>query len=214
MGEAKRRKQWAEQFTEQIRMADLPRISSALRRLTTSASSKFGGDCYIHSALGQAILTKLGVESELCVGYAAWRCGQQSDCVMLHAPLPNMPPQPGAVAYHVWLSLKNNYLLDFSLHTVPEKFKQLDQLDGGNTIVEWIVDYLYEPLTRISPLGKVIQGEAGGLFYYEQNELLRDQVLSAAEPVDEEDLAIAWTLYQNPDVKVFGPNDVMRQGRI
>lgn len=213
MGEAKRRKAWAEQFNKQIEAADLPRISSALRRLTTASSEKFGGDCYVHSALGQAILAKLGIESELCVGYCALRCGSQSDCVLLHAPSPNMPQQPGAVAYHVWLTLADRYLLDFSLHTVPEKFRQLDKMDGGKTLMEWQIDYLFEPLSRISPLKKVIQGHSGGLFYYEQNEALQEKILSAAEPLDQEDLELAWMLYQNPDIVVFGPNDVVRQER-
>ncbi len=215
MGEAKRRKAWAEQFAEQIRIADLPRVSSALRRLATAASLQRGGDCYVHAALGQAILAKLGIKSDLAAGWSAWRCGSQSDCVMLHAPLPDMPSQPGAVAFHVWLVLENKYILDFTTYSIVNKFIKLDQMDGGKTVVEWAPEYLYEPLSRMSTLGQVIQGEAGGLFYYERNEALQEKIISAAEPLDQDDLEIAWTLYQNPDMVVFGPNDVMRsEGKV
>lgn len=50
---------------------DLPRVSSALRRLATAASGNFGSDCFVHAAIAQKILARLGVESELVVGYAA-----------------------------------------------------------------------------------------------------------------------------------------------
>ena len=98
-----------------IRETDLSQISSTLRRFAIAASGNFGSDCYIHAAIAQTILAQLGVASKLVVGYAAWRIGNGDGDVILHAPLPNMPPQPGGVAYHMWVEVDNN-IIDFTTY--------------------------------------------------------------------------------------------------
>ena len=68
-------------------LPELQRISSALRRLATAASRNHGSDCYIHSALAQVMLARLGIESKLVAGYAGWRLGNGDSDMVLHAPL-------------------------------------------------------------------------------------------------------------------------------
>jgi len=116
MGEARRRAQAREQMNNSIAQADIPRLAAAIRKLTAAASSHVGSDCYIHAALGQAILARLGVETTIVAGYAAFRVGNGSGDVILHAPNSGMIPQPGALAYHVWLELNGNKLLDLTMH--------------------------------------------------------------------------------------------------
>ena len=115
---------------------DLRRISSALRRLATAASGNLGSDCYIHAAIAQEILNRLGVSSKLVAGYAAWRVGNGDGDVILHAPMPNMPSQPGSVAYHMWLEV-GKHLIDFTTYQLRHKAIQRDKLDGGTTTVTW-----------------------------------------------------------------------------
>jgi hypothetical protein len=185
---------------------DLPRISSALRRLATAASGNLGSDCYIHAAIAQGMLNRLGVTSKLVAGYAAWRVGNGDGDVILHAPLPHMPPQPEAVAYHVWLEA-GNHLIDFTTYQLRRKALQMDKLDGGRTTVKWCPDYLFVPNKSVSPLLKVIQLRAG-LYHYVRVPVLEDKIITAAPSLDEDDVAAAWLLYQNLGLRVFGPNNM------
>ena len=189
----------------------LPRISSALRRLAMAASGNLGSDCYIHAAIAQEMLTSLGVASKLVAGYAAWRVGSGDGDVIIHSPLPHMPPQPGAIAYHVWLEAEN-HLIDFTTYQLRRKATQLDKLDGGSTTVTWCPEYLAVPKKSVSPLQAVIQLRAG-MFFYQQDTAIENVIISAAQPLDDDDVNNAWLLYQNPELCVFGPNN-MRAGII
>lgn len=186
-------------------LPELQRISSALRRLTTAASQNHGSDCYIHSALAQDMLARLGVESKLVVGHAGWRVGNGDSDMVLHAPLPNMVPQPG-IPYHVWLEL-DGHILDFTTYQLRLKAAQMDVLDGGKTNVIWCPDFLFALKKSISTLGSVIQKRAG-MYYYERETELETRVIAASSPLDEDDLATAWLLYQNQSLQVFGPRNM------
>lgn len=186
-------------------LPELQRISSALRRLTTAASQHHGSDCYIHSALAQVMLAGLGIESKLVAGYAGWRVGNGDSDMVLHAPLPNMVPQPG-IPYHVWLEL-DGHILDFTTYQLRLKAAQMDELDGGKTNVVWCPDFLFAPKKSISPLNRVIQKRAG-MFYYERETEIEARVIAASSPLDEDDLATAWLLYQNQGIQVFGPRNM------
>jgi hypothetical protein len=189
----------------------LPRISSALRRLATAASGNLGSDCYIHAAIAQEMLNRLGVMTKLVVGYAAWRVGSGDGDVIIHSPLPHMPPQPGAIAYHVWLEVEN-HLIDFTTYQLRRKAAQMDKLDGGSTTVTWCPDYLFVPRKSVSPLHAVIQLHAG-MFFYQQDMAIDKVIISAAQPLDGDDINNAWLLYHNQELRIFGPNN-MRTGII
>lgn len=185
---------------------DLPRISSALRRLAIAASGNLGSDCYIHAAIAQTMLARLGVSSKLVAGYAAWRVGNGDGDVILHAPLPNMPSQPGSVAYHMWLEV-GNHLIDFTTYQLRYKALQMDKLDGGRTNVTWCPDYLAVPIKSISPLHAVIQLRAGK-FFYKQDRAIENVIISAAQPLDGNDINTAWMLFHNQELRIFGPNNM------
>lgn len=187
-----------------IKFKQIRAVSSALRRLATAASGNLGSDCYIHAAIAQKILYRLGVESKLVVGYAAWRVGGGDSDVILHAPLPDMPVQDGAAPYHVWLEVGNK-ILDFTTYQLKAKAAHMDMLDGGKTDVAWCPDYLFVPKSSVSPIQKVIQLRAG-LYCYARNTALEAKIIFAATPADEADVSTAWLLYQNPEMNVFGPN--------
>jgi hypothetical protein len=185
---------------------DLPRISSALRRLATAASGNLGSDCYIHAAIAQEILNRLGVSSKLVAGYAAWRVGSGDGDVILHAQLPHMLPQPGSVAYHMWLEV-GNHLIDFTTYQLRHKALQMDRLDGGSTTVKWCPDYLAVPKKSVSTLRAVIQLRAG-MYFYKQDMAIENLIISAARPLDDDDMNAAWLLYLNQELCVFGPNNM------
>ena len=198
-------------LTQQISAATpdtdvLTRISSALRRLATAASGNFGSDCYVHAAIAQALLARLGVESRLVGGFAAWRVGNGNSDVIMHAPMPNMPPQPNAVAYHVWLEVGGN-ILDFTTYQLRAKAAYLDALDGGSTNVTWNPDFLFVRKSAVSPIQRVIRLHAG-LYSYTRKPDIEVRIIAAASPLDANDVETAWLLYQNQELTVFGPNQI------
>jgi len=134
MGEAKRRAEARKKQEEILQLVDFPRLAEALRKLATAASGNLGADCYIHTAIAQAILLRLGVNAKVVVGYAAWRVGPGDADVILHAPVPGMVAQFGGLAYHAWLEIGYN-IVDFTTYSLREKARQLDKLDGGHTAV-------------------------------------------------------------------------------
>lgn len=191
---------------EILGQVDLSRLSSAIRRLATAASERFGSDCYIHAALAQAILARLGVESTVVAGYAIFRVGPGNSDIIMHAPSPGMIPQPVGITYHAWLEI-GDYILDITTYQIPAKCAQLDELDGGTTVATWYPDYLFVPRRSISLMHDVIQLTAG-LYRYEQNTEVEAIILRDVLELDEEDIETVWFLYLNQDIKVFGPNSM------
>ncbi len=126
--------------------------------------------------------------------------------VILHAPVPGMPLQPGAVAYHAWLEAFG-HIIDFTTYSLRTKAAQLDVLDGGTTSVTWCPDFLFVPKTAVSPMRDVIQLRAG-MFHYLRVTALEAKIIAAAHPLDQDDVENAWLLYQNQDIQVFGPNNM------
>lgn len=193
-------------------LPELQRVSSALRRLATAASANLGSDCYIHAAIGQQLLNRLGIATTIVAGFAAWRIGNGDGDVILHAPNPGMPTQPGGVAYHVWLEF-DNCILDFTTYQLRFKAAQLDALDGQTTTVKWCPDFLYAPRSSISSIKRVIQKKAG-LFCYNRDPGTEALIFSTAPTLDAEDVETAWLLYQNQELQVFGPNHSKTEGTI
>ena len=181
----------------------LSHISSALRRLATAASSQFGSDCYLHSALAQNLLAHLGYESKLTAGYAAWRVNIFDPDIVIHAPLPDTPSQSDGFPYHMWLEI-NGRILDFATYQLAHKINFLNQIDGGATDCIWCPDFLFVSKKTISSLRDVIQLHTG-MYFYQRVPELEAQLLAALTPLDEEDVAYAWLLYRNQEIKVFGP---------
>lgn len=207
MGEAKRRAAALVKQEESLATVDIPRLAAAIRKLATAASGNLGSDCYIHSAIAQAVLGRLGVEAKLVVGHAAFRVGDGDSDVITHAPTPGMIPQPGGIAYHVWLQI-GSFLLDLTTYQLRRKAAQLDQLDGGNTTVTWCPDVLWVPFRSVSTLRDVIHLDAG-LYYYREVPSLAAIIVSKAPALDPADVEAAWMLYQNEDMLVCGPNDTI-----
>lgn len=207
MGQAKLR-----QAAANNRIPDevLSKLSNALKKLCLAASERYGSDCAGHAVLAQAFLKKLGYTTSLEAGYAAWRVGNGDSDVILHAPMPNMPAQPGAIAFHAWLK-SGEYILDFTTYQLLDKAVQLDALDGGKTQVDWCPDYLYTNIRDLKPLQDVVQLETG-MYFYQKDAKVHALVAGAITPADETELFALQNIYDNPDVFVHGPSGNSEQG--
>ena len=206
MGEAKRRAEARKKQEEALEKVDIPRLAGAIRKLAIAASDKFGADCYVHAAIAQAVLARLGVEASLVVGYAAWRVGEGDSDIIMHAPAPNMVDQPGGVIYHVWLEIGDK-ILDLTTYQLAEKARQLDLLDGGCTTVNWCPEFLFVDRDSRSKLRDVIH-LGTGLYYYEERPEVAKRIIAEAPELDLMDVGAAWLLYQNDTIQAFGPNMV------
>ena len=208
MGEAKRRQIERKKMDEAIGKVDFGRVASAVQRLTRAASANYGSDCTLQSMLAQSILTRLGVKSDICVGFVAWRVGDGDGDVISHLPVPGYEPSnPRELPFHTWLTVGNNI---FDVTTdMEEKAARLDALDGGKTTVDWTPPYLLLPYDQVATYKDVAQKQAG-LAYYERDAKLERLVLSEANStsLDPDDVDRVWLLYENPDIKTFGPNDL------
>lgn len=182
-------------------------VGVALRKMAQAASSHLGGDCFLHAALGQALLAEKGVPSEIAAGYAAWRTGESDGSVIAHTRQVKgyLPEGKQGFAYHAWL-LVPGHIVDFTTYQLKAKALELDALDGGHTEVDWCPPMLLAPIAEVRSYREVAQGHAG-LFYYERD-LSMEPKLARMFSMDPEDLQIAKLILANPDVAVLGPNQM------
>jgi hypothetical protein len=215
MGEAKRRRMAADARKAELALA-VGRVGSALRRLATAASGQFGSDCYVHAALGHQLLADLGIEARIEVGEAAWRVGSGDGDVIAHTPRvqgfapENMPPDKQALAYHAWLVVDGN-IVDFTTYQFERKARELDAADGGHTTVTWRPEALILPVGLVLSYRQVAQAPKPGVAFYDAHPDLL-QLMAAQFELQAADLAVARLLLTNPEMNVFGPNDVRDAG--
>lgn len=207
MGEAKRRRDAAKQVDAGL-VSELERVASAVRRLCTAASGKFGADCILHARLAQALLARRAISSSVIAGFAAWRVGDGDGDVIVHAPVAGMPPPKSEreLPFHAWVEV-NGLICDATTYQLPRKATELDQLDGGSTTVSWAPLQLVAPTSFVSSLRSVSVGNAGA-YYYERVAAVEKRIFADFHPLDEQDVGAAWLLYQHPDMHALGPNSL------
>ena len=206
MGEAKRKRQQAQQINHIISQVDFARVAGAVHRLARAASEQFGQDCVLQALLAQSILDRLGVKSELCVGKAAWRVGDGDGDVISHVWSSDMKiTHPKQLPFHAWLRV-GSYIFDVTTEQLRDKAQQLDVLDGGKTQVDWAPDHLLLPVDEVATY-EAVRSKHAGLSYYKQDAALQALVLAPENfsGLDPHDANFVWIAYQNPSAQVLGP---------
>jgi hypothetical protein len=187
------------------------RVSNALRKLATAASSHLGSDCYLHMELGRALLANFGVRADRALGFAAWRVGGGHSDVIAHVPFAqgHSPPGVKAFPFHAWLVCQG-HVIDFTTYQLRIKGKLLDAADGGHTDVTWCPDYLLLPVSEARTYRQVVSGSHPDMSYYEIRPELNERMESKSEP-DPAVLRAARVLIVNPDAVVIGPNSALHR---
>jgi len=205
MGQAKYNRERNERERVILATLPLPRVASAIQKLTEAASGALGADCVVNSNLARLILQRLGAEARMVVGQAAWRVGPGDGDVIAHVlGTPALNEGPNALPFHCWLEYAD-HIIDFSTFQLPLKAAQMDALDGQTTTVTWSPTFLCVPRSEVSPY-PVVQRCSAGLFYYAADRALHDQVMASFKS-DAEDEALAWIIYNSAEnLQVFGPN--------
>lgn len=215
MGEAKRKQTRRAAQDQAAAGIDMTRVALAVNRLCVAASSEHGSDCLLQADLAQHLLGRLGVRADVVAGAAAWRVGEDDGDVISHIPSGGEirgQPAPGYIPFHAWLRV-GQHLLDVTTADLEKKAEQLDYQDGGHIEVVWAPECLYVPYSRVSDYRTVAQGHAGLFFYREDahfTQVVRDHLRE--RPQDVEMLEMLWMIYQNPQAKVFGPENLPALG--
>ena len=206
MGQARQRK-IALANRPPLDIQSIEKVGRAIRKLATAASSHLGSDCHLHASLGKQLLLKLGIESEVVSGYAAWRVGQSDGAVVSHTARNTgyLPPGAQGFEYHTWL-LAGESIIDLTTYQLRKKIAQLDALDGGNTVVQWCPDVLVIERHQVKTYKQVAQDNTGDV-YYERNAAVEAK-LSNGFALDHEDIAAAMLILEHDDIQVIGPNDM------
>jgi len=209
MGQAKQKARQQSLEAQALQAADPVRVAAATRKLAVATSADLGADCYIHAVIGQAILSRLDIEAKLVIGYSAWRLGPGDGDILVHAPVPNLPAQPGGEPYHVWLEI-GNLVFDLTTYQLRRKAANLDQLDGRHTEVRWCPDYLLVAKNTCASLPEVVNAYKW-TYHYARNDAVakRVKVLRALDP---DDVEMAWRLYRAPDAHIIGPHSFRTEG--
>lgn len=202
MGDAKRRRQQA--------TIDLPHLTkaandvgAAIRKLATAASSHLGSDCYLHAAIGQALLQDLGIPSQIVAGQAAWRVGDNGGDVISHVTTAkgHLPPDAQGFAYHAWLE-SADHIVDFTTYQLRRKAADLDAYDGGRTDVVWCPEVLVLDRQSIRSQTDVAALNHGVAFY--KTEPSYALLLQKQFSLDPRDLYVARMILANPHLQVMG----------
>ena len=215
MGEAKRRRAAEEARSAALRQVT-ERVGATLRKLASAASANLGSDCYLHAALGRELLGDFGFDARVVAGEAAWRVGEGDGDVIAHTPRvqgfapSSMPPGKLALAYHAWL-IVDSHVVDFTTYQLPRKGLELDALDGGHTSVDWAPEVFVLPVSLLPSYEQVARSPKSGVAFYDVIPGLAEKMASTYE-LDPENVAVARFILANPDVNVFGPNQVREAG--
>lgn len=207
MSESKRKRLEAARLAQTLFPA-VSRISAALRKYATAASSSLGSDCYVHAELGRVMLNDVDIEARLVTGFAAWRIGPGADDVLGHVPhLTAYAPTGGpGLAYHTWL-YSGVFLVDFTTYQLRHKARHLDAADGGNTTVTWCPPFLCALPHELRRYDEIVHGRTAGLAHYEARPEL-DGVLRPQSQVHPAHVSAMRLLLANPEINVIGPNDL------
>lgn len=184
--------------------------SDAVQKVAKACSSQLGKDCIWHAMAAKHLLKKCVIESQIKIGFAAWRVGDSDGAVITHIPIKGVKYQPNEFPFHAWLELEGDYIFDVTTYLFKAKMEALDSMDGKSTDVSWCPDYLCMHKDYTKPLREVIQ-RTYGLSYYEENEFITKCISNAVafeEDINKEDAAILEQVFQNPWVTLIGPNTI------
>lgn len=182
---------------------DFEGVAKAVAQYCSAASTQLGVDCFIHAYFAQSLLKRLGVESELVVGEAAWRVGPDYNDVLSHL-FSGFGHGP-MVGFHCWL-LVDGKIFDPTTYLIPMKVKQLDEMDGMTTTVDFAPEHLLTESSEVLTNWEEFLGvlKAGTTYYLRLPEV--ENVIKEAYTADKDDEEMVWHIYQNKPSHVVGPN--------
>lgn len=190
---------------------DKQAFSTAMQKLLAATSAHHGYDCYTFAMLANLALARLGIPSEICAGFAAWRVAEAAHAVVSHHPDGQLLASPNeeSFLYHAWLKIGIDYV-DFTTYQLRMKAEEMDRMDGQHTPVSWCPDYLWFPSkSGISYVG-VRDSFSAGVYHYERNTPIEARLKRAAIVPDQEDIDVLLFIYANEldgsPLHLFGPN--------
>lgn len=189
MGEAKRRAKERERQEEQLRGVNMSSLAGAVRHVASVVTKYPGRDCYLHATIGKRLLERLGVKSNLVVGFAGWRVGEGVSDVILCLPVTREIFLNEGFPCHAWIEI-GHYILDLATYQFSMQAAMFEELDGVS--VSWYPDFLFAKKESVSSMRDLISKDTWR-YYYERN-LQLEQEMSKYEVVTDDyvDMALAF----------------------
>lgn len=195
MGEAKRKRQSADTIGPAVD-AVLQPLSEVMHRVIGAMTDSHGADCLLYAQVGAEVLRRLGVPATAEAGTASWRVGPGDGDVISHGAhglpanavvgVPAGAMQAGM--FHAWINVGTK-ILDFTTRQLPHKARQLDEMDGNTTQVDWCPPFLWVDRRELQAHVAVAKAPGAGVFSYERNQAIESVVLGGLESEDVEYLA-------------------------
>ncbi|NVN98874.1 MAG: hypothetical protein HXX17_06070 [Geobacteraceae bacterium] len=194
MGEANRRAKERERQAEQLRSVNMSRVAGAVRHVASIATKFPGKDCYIHASIGKSLLNRLGVESELVVGFAGWRVGEGSGDAILCMPVTREICLNEGFPCHAWIEIGHN-ILDLTTYQFSRQAATLEELDGNNVNVSWCPDFLQVKKESVSSVRDLILKNTW-CYYYERNLQFEREMSKVSFGLTDDHVDMALAFYQ------------------
>jgi Transglutaminase-like superfamily len=162
----------------------LDKISATLRKYLASDRTD---NCLEHARLGQDLLRRQGIQSEVHIGWAAWRVSE-NDFVTTHCALADLSTDPLSI-FHAFLFLAPDKILDFTLYQLPLK------ISPGMTISWQHPPYLFISQNEVSPFRDVCSRRLPGVVYYQRVPMIEAKALAEAQPLSDSEFEDVWRFY-------------------
>lgn len=192
MGEAKQRAQREAVQRARFDAVDFARVAAAVRTLVAEGSATPALDALRHARLAQHLLQCAGLESDLMVGFAAWRVGPGVGDIVAHGG--SHDPQAESARrddlvppHHAWLET-GGHVYDATTYQLARKAADLSRPDGAVVTAVWCPEFVLTPRASLASFERVRQPVVG-LMYYERDAYLQSVVLQQSIAPDPQGVA-------------------------
>jgi hypothetical protein len=200
MGEAKQRAQREAAQRACFGAVDFARISAAVRMRVAEGSDPPALDALRHARLARHLLQRAGLESDLMVGFSAWRVGPGVGDIVAHGgshdPRAESSRRDDLVPpHHAWVET-GGHVYDATTYQLARKAADLSRPDGAVVSAVWCPDFVLTPRASLASFARVRQPVVG-LMYYARDAYLQSIVLQQSVAPDPQDLARLEHIYRD-----------------
>jgi hypothetical protein len=200
MGEAKQRAQREAAQRAFFDAVDFARVAAAVRALVAEGSATAARDALRHAQLARHLLQRAGLESDVMIGFAAWRVGPGVGDIVAHGgshdPRAESSRRDELVPqHHAWLET-GGHVYDATTYQLARKAADLGRVNGAAVTAVWCPDFVLTPRASLASFARVRQPVVG-LMYYERDAYLQSVVLQQSIAPDPQDLARLEHIYRD-----------------
>jgi hypothetical protein len=199
MGEAKQREKREAAQRARFDAVDFARVAAAVRAYLAAASTTLPLDALTHARLAQHLLQCAGLESDVVIGFAAWRVGPGDGDVIAHGGAGDPAADAGRAGadvppHHAWLET-GGHVFDVTTHQLARKAAEAGPQRETPISVTWCPEFVLTPRASLASFARVRQPVVG-LMYYERDAYLQSVLGARAGEPDSAQVACVERIYR------------------